>query len=97
MAKEGAASQRDDLWALLVDTVHALPMYKHHKRYVEEVMLKERPDISAKELAVQINVTLGEAVVMLDELRATRASPSRTEPASGVDKPTSRTLLDFND
>jgi hypothetical protein len=81
--------QADELWKLLIETVHSLPMYKNHKRYVQEVMLKERPDISAKELAVQINVPLGEAMVMLDELRA--ASPSSTQ------KPASRTLLDFSD
>ncbi len=97
MAKGGVASKPDDLWALLVDTVHALPMYKHHKRYVGDVMLKERPDISAKELAIQINVPLGEAMVLLDELRGTGPSPSRAESASTNEKTASRTLLDFND
>ena len=61
--------QKDELWKLLVDTVHSLPMYKHHKHYVQEVMVKERPEISAKELAVQINIPLGEAIVLLDEIR----------------------------
>ncbi len=96
-SKGEAASRRDDLWAILVDTVHALSMYKHHKRYVGEVMLKERPDISAKELAIQMNVPLGEAMVLLDELRGTSPSPSRAELASGSEKAPSRTLLDFND
>lgn len=96
MPQERATLQRDELWNLLVDTVHALPMYKHHKRYVQEVMLKERPDISAKELAIQINVPLGEATVLLDELRNTGPSSARAESASADEKPANRTLLDFN-
>ena len=27
---------RDELWKLLVEAVHALPMYRSHKRYVED-------------------------------------------------------------
>jgi len=96
MAQKGAGLQRDELWGLLVETAHALPMYKNHKRYVQEVMLKERPDISAKELAVQINVTLGEATVMLDELRESGQPSARAASAAGTEKSANRTLLDFN-
>jgi len=80
---------REELWKLLVETVHALPMYNQRKHYVQEVMLKEKPEISAKELAVQVDIPLGEAIVMLDELR----NPTSTTPPS--EKPPSRTLLDF--
>jgi len=88
--------QSDELWKLLVDTVHALPMYKHLKRYVQEVMLKERPEISAKELAVQVNIPLGEAIVLLDELRQTGPPSAQADSATGNEKPPNRTLLDFN-
>jgi hypothetical protein len=81
--------QRDELWKLLVDTVHALPMYNQRKHYVQDVMLKEKPEISAKELAIQVDIPLGEAVVMLDELR----NPASTTAPS--EKPATRTLLDF--
>jgi hypothetical protein len=87
--------QKEETWKLLVDTVHALPMYKHHKRYIQEVMIKERPEISAQELAVQINIPLGEAIVILDEIRPTSISQSSTETAAGSGKTVSRTLLDF--
>jgi len=90
MAQGRVLPQRDELWKLLVETVHALPMYNHLKRYVQEVMLKEKPEISAKELAVQVNIPLGEAIVMLDELR----NPTSTTAPSG-EKSTNRTLLDF--
>jgi hypothetical protein len=95
LPEASTALQKDELWKLLVETVHALPMYKHHKRYVQDVMLKERPDISAKELGVQINVPLGEAIVLLEELR-TADMPQKaggSQPSEG--KSTNRTLLDF--
>ncbi len=88
--------QKDELWKLLVDTVHSLPMYKHHKRYVQEVMVKERPEISAKELAVQINIPLGEAIVLLDEIRPASVSQGSSDVAASSGKNVNRTLLDFD-
>jgi hypothetical protein len=88
--------QKDELWKLLVDTVHSLPMYKHHKHYVQEVMVKEKPEISAQELAVQINIPLGEAIVMLDEIRPTAVSQGPGDVAAGSGKNMNRTLLDFD-
>lgn len=84
--------QKDELWRLLTETVHALPMYKHHKHFVEDVMLKEKPNISPQELSVQLNITLGEAVVLLDELRGER---SGTVTSSDVSQRPGRTLLDY--
>jgi hypothetical protein len=86
---------RDELWKVLVETVHALPMYKNHKRYVEDSMIKEKPDISPQELAVQINIPLGEALVMLDEIRGTMKLKTGL-PGESTTKPAGRTLLDFN-
>jgi hypothetical protein len=68
--------EKEELWKLLVDTAHALPMYKNHKRYVEDVMAKEKPEISPQELAVQLNIPLGEALVLLGEVRAGKAQKS---------------------
>lgn len=28
---------KEELWKVLVETVHALPMYKNHKRYVHRI------------------------------------------------------------
>lgn len=57
------------LWAILVDVVHALVMYKHHKAYVKEVVLSEKPEITPQELAGRLNIPLGEALVILYELK----------------------------
>ena len=95
MPDEPSALQKTELWNILLDTVHALPMFKNHKRYVEEVMLKEKPDISSKELAIQINIPLGEAIVILYELRRGEAEPAVTNVATSPSKGPDRTLLDF--
>ena len=60
---------KDKLWSVLVETVHALPMYPHHKGYVREVVLHEKPDIKPNELAARLGMPLGEALVILYELK----------------------------
>jgi hypothetical protein len=72
-------------------------MYKSHKRYVEDFMIKETPEISPKELAVQLNIPLGEALVLLDEISGSKTqdrawSSSPTASKSGVD----RSLLEYS-
>ena len=88
---------RDELWKLLIETVHSLPMFKSHKRYVEEIMIKETPGISPQELAVQLNITLGEAIVLLNEIRGhtvlNRTSSDSEKPSrTTIDK----SLMDFS-
>ncbi|HKM50337.1 MAG TPA: hypothetical protein VJZ75_04080 [Candidatus Bathyarchaeia archaeon] len=85
---------REEIWKMLVDTTHALPMYKNHKRYVQDIMMKETPKISPQELAVQLNLTLGEAFVLLYEIRGNDiVDTPRTTVESA--KTTNRSLLDF--
>lgn len=59
---------KEKLWSILVETVHALAMYSHHKAYTREVILQEKPDINPQELAVRLGIPLGEALVILKEL-----------------------------
>lgn len=60
---------KNPLWSILVETVHALVMYPHHKAYTREVILHEAPDIKPNELSVRLGIPLGEALVILSELR----------------------------
>jgi len=60
------------LWPLLVETVHAMTMYPHHKAYVRDVILQEQPDVTAQELTTKLGIPLGEALVILYELRKTK-------------------------
>jgi hypothetical protein len=57
------------LWPILVETVHAMVMYPHHKAYVRDVILHEQPEATAEDLKVKLGIPLGEALVILYELR----------------------------
>jgi len=59
----------EKLWPILVDTVHAMVMYKVHKAYTRDVILIENPEITPQELASKLQIPLGEAIVILYELR----------------------------
>lgn len=58
----------NSLWPILVDTVHAIVMYPHHKAYTRKVILSETPKMTPVELATRMSIPLGEALVILYEL-----------------------------
>ncbi|HTY75702.1 MAG TPA: hypothetical protein VMD05_09080 [Candidatus Nanoarchaeia archaeon] len=60
---------KEKLWQILVETVHACVMYPTHKSYTRDFILKQKPDVTAAELALRLNMPLGEALVILGELR----------------------------
>ena len=66
MSDEGS---EDPLWPILVETVHSLILYRHHKAFVRDVILPEKPDLTPQELALSLGVSLGEAMVILSELK----------------------------
>jgi len=57
------------LWSILVETVHAMIMYPHHKAYIRDVVLHEQTDVTEHELAADLSIPLGEALIILYELR----------------------------
>ena len=57
------------LWPLLVEAVHAMVMYPHHKAYARDFVLHEEPDVTAQDLAIKLGIPLGEALVILYELQ----------------------------
>lgn len=63
---------KERLWQLLIETVHAAVMYPTHKAYVRDSILPFTPNISPIELAERLNMTFGEALVILDELLAAK-------------------------
>jgi len=74
-----------------------MPMYNTHKRYVSEVMMKEKSDISSKELAVIINITLGEAIVILTEIADEKKDTVKIGDARKSNSQiTDRKLFDFS-
>ncbi len=46
------------LWSILVETVHAMVMYPHHKAYTRDVALHEQPDIKPTDLAAKVGIPL---------------------------------------
>jgi CTP-dependent riboflavin kinase len=65
---------KEKLWPILVETVHASVMYPSRKAYTREMILREKPSITASELANRLNMSLGEALVILHELAEERKS-----------------------
>jgi hypothetical protein len=59
---------KERLWQLLVETVHAAVMYPTHKAYIRDSILPTQKDISALTISEQLGMSLGEALVILDEL-----------------------------
>lgn len=57
------------LWTILQEAVHSMIMYPHHKAYTRDVILNEQPGITPKELAAKLGISLGEAMVILFELK----------------------------
>jgi len=66
---------KERLWPILVETVHALVMYPHHKAYIREAVLQEKPNVKPVEVAARLKIPLGEALVILCEL----ANEGKTE------------------
>ena len=65
---------KEKLWSILVETVHVSVMYPSHKAYTRDEILTKKPDITALELANRLDMPLGEALVILHELKEERKS-----------------------
>jgi ribosomal protein S25 len=60
---------KEKLWPVFVEAVHSLVMFHNHKTYTRDRILPEKPEITPMELASRLNVSLGEALVILYELK----------------------------
>ncbi|MCW4029527.1 MAG: hypothetical protein NWE92_07760 [Candidatus Bathyarchaeota archaeon] len=59
---------KEQLWQLIVESVHASVMYPTHKAYTRDSILPQNPALTPLELAEQLGMPLGEALVILSEL-----------------------------
>jgi hypothetical protein len=57
------------LWPILVETVHAMVLYPHHKAYIRDVALHENPDATPNDLSTKLGIPYGEALVIHCELQ----------------------------
>jgi len=61
----------EDLWSILVETVKSdVVLFPNLKGYVQGQILPREPDISPKELASRLNISIGTAMVLLSELKS---------------------------
>jgi len=65
---------KEKLWGMLVEAVHASVMYPNHKAYTRDTVLPGKADVAPVELAHRLNMPIGEAIIILDELAAERKS-----------------------
>lgn len=56
------------IWHILVETAQKLPMYKAHLNYTRDMIIIENKSISAEELSQRLDISLGEAIVILSEI-----------------------------
>ena len=56
------------LWLILIETAQALPMYKAHLNYTKDAIIPENKNITPEELSQRLDITLGEAIVILSDL-----------------------------
>lgn len=56
------------IWLILVETAQKLPMYKAHLNYTRDVIIPESKQITPEELSQRLDISLGEAIVILSEI-----------------------------
>lgn len=69
--------EKNPLWSKLVEVVHSMVMYPHHKAYIRDVILHDKPGITPSELSAVLGITEGEAMVILSELRKEKSESNR--------------------
>lgn len=56
------------LWKILVETARRNPLYPGLTSYIRDEVLPKEPSISPRELASRLSISVGEALVLLDDL-----------------------------
>ena len=63
------AIKNEPLWSVLQDTARRIPLYSNFLAYVNEKILPNNPNITARELASKMSISYGEALVLLSDLK----------------------------
>lgn len=64
-----AECKANPLWPILVETTQRSPLYRGLVGYVQSEVLPNNPQITPKELASDLSISPGEALVILDAIR----------------------------
>lgn len=68
--KEVETAESRDWHSILEETVKSMVLYPHLLDYTRTNIFPKRPSITPEELAVQLRVPLGVAMILLDKLRS---------------------------
>lgn len=60
---------KEQILELLVDTVHSIILYPQHKSYINNLILGDENNQEPQLLAARLNITLGEVLIILKELK----------------------------
>jgi hypothetical protein len=74
VSQEKTAPTRD-WWVILQETVKSMVLFPHHMAYTRDHILPTRPLITPEELVIQLDVPLGVALVILDQLKTEQQEP----------------------
>ncbi len=58
------------LWKILVETARRNPLYPGLTSYIRDEVLPKEPSIGPRELASRLSISIGEALVLLDDLKS---------------------------
>jgi hypothetical protein len=56
------------LYSLLIETAKSNPLFAGNAGYAQNYILPKKPNITARELASMLSITVGEALAILDGL-----------------------------
>ncbi|TFG15572.1 hypothetical protein EU537_00700 [Candidatus Thorarchaeota archaeon] len=60
------------LWDILVETARRSPLYSGLSGYIRDNILPNNPEISPKQLASKLSISIGEALVILDAIKSNK-------------------------
>ena len=58
----------ESLWPILVETARRSPLYANLTGYIREEILPKEPEVSVRELASRLSISVGEALVILYDI-----------------------------
>lgn len=58
------------LWDILTETAQRNPMYANLLGYTRDMIIAKNPNITPQELATKLSVSLGESLIILDDVKS---------------------------
>lgn len=69
---DGKDCWKDPLWPYLVEATKRNPLYSGWIGYAREKVLPNEPDITARQLASMLSISVGEALVLLHDAQQSK-------------------------